>query len=397
MRVLLLNDYANAAGGAEVQLRGLRAELRRRGHDARLFASVAGRTAGDGYADYDCFGTLSSGRALVQTANVAAQRSLDRVIATFKPDIVHVTMFLTQLSPLILRSLRDIPCIYQVVWHRPVCPLGTKLLPDGNQCHDPWGAACYRHGCLPMRDWLPLMLQKTMLEQWKGAINLYVATSDAVKAALVEHGFDPVTVLWNGTPELPARQPLAGPPSVAFVGRLVREKGIDLAIRAFARVLQEVPGAQFILVGDGPERPAIEQLISALHLEGNVRMLGQLPHAEAEAAVSTCWLQVAPSRCIEAFGLVAIEAQMRGTAILASAAGGFLETVDDGRTGALVPIDNEDAWVRAMVDLLENREHAEAVGRAGRVRALELFSERVITDRMIDIYTRVIEGAPRTA
>lgn len=393
MKILLVNDYATAVGGAEIQLGGLRDELRRRGHDARLFAGVAGRAYGDGHADYDCFGTLFSGRTLLQTANVSAKRSLERAIAAFAPDVVHLTMFLTQLSPLILRALRDIPCIYQVVWHRPVCPLGTKLLPNGSQCRDRWGAACYRHGCLPMRDWLPLMLQKSMLDRWKGAVDLYVTPSAALKTTLVEHGFDPVTVLWNGTPEVPARPPLAGPPKMAFVGRLVREKGVDLAIRAFARVAQEVPDAQFILIGDGPERGAIEQLVATLNLTAKVQMLGHLDRATAEAAVSDCWLQVAPSRWVEPFGLVAIEAQMRGTAVVASAAGGFLETVDDGRTGILVAIDDEDAWVRAMVSLLSSRERAEAMGRAGRVRAVKLFSEGLITDRLIDIYHRVIRHA----
>jgi glycosyltransferase involved in cell wall biosynthesis len=393
MKVLLVHDYATATGGAEIQLLGLRAELRRRGHDARLLASVAGRQAGDGQADYDCFGTLSSGRTLLQTANIAALRSLERAIATFKPDVVHVTMFLTQLSPLILRALGNTPCIYQVVWHRPICPLGTKVLPDGSECRDRWGGACYRHGCLPMRDWLPLMLQMTMLERWKSSVNLYVANSHAMKAALIEHGFDPVTVLWNGTPEVPARRPLDGPPSVAFVGRLVREKGVDVAIRAFARALETVPDAEFVLVGDGPERAAIERLVSTLQLETRVTMLGHLPHVEAEAAVSRCWLQVAPSRWVEPFGLVAIEAQMRGTAIVAHAAGGFLETVDDGRTGVLVSMGDDDGWVRALVGLLGDRDRAEAMGRAGRVRALELFSEPRIADQLIDIYRRVITDA----
>src|SRR6476660_7507463 len=115
-----------------------------------------------------------------------------------------------------------------------------------------------------------------MLDRWKGAVDLYVTPSAALKTTLVEHGFDPVTVLWNGTPEVPARRPLAGPPRMAFVGRLVRDKGVDVAIRAFARVVQEVPEAQFIVVGDGPERGAIEQLVATLKLTESVKMLGKL-------------------------------------------------------------------------------------------------------------------------
>lgn len=397
MRILFLNDYATPNGGAEIQLHGLREQLRRRGHDARLLSSTAGRTAGDGLAEYDCFGTLSSGRTLLQTANWSAARAVDQAIAAFAPDIVHVTMFLTQLSPLVLRSLRGIPCVYQVVWNRPICPNGTKLLPEGSPCGDHWGFACYRHGCLPMRDWLPLMLQMSLLERWRRSVSLYIANSHAMQAALTAHGYDPITTLWNGTPEVPARAPLPETPSVAFVGRLVREKGADLAVRVFARVLESVPSAQFVIVGDGPERPAIERLVASLGIGRSVRMLGHLPRAEADAAVAGCWLQVAPSQWVEPFGLVAIEAQMRGTAVLASKSGGFLDSIDDGGTGLLLPPRDETAWARAISELLIDRQRAEQMGRAGRDRARRLFSESAIVDQLLGIYARVIDDAGRRA
>ena len=390
MKVLLVNDYATPNGGAEIQLHGLRDELRRRGHEVRLLASVAGRSSGDGQADFDCFGTLSSGRTLLQTVNLSAARSMQQAVAAFNPDVVHLTMFLTQLSPLILRSLRGVPCIYQVVWSRPVCPRGTKLLPDGSPCHDEWGTACYRQHCLPLRDWLPLMVQMAMLDRWKSVVDLYVANSDAMKNTLIEHGFNPVTVLWNGTPVVAARRPLGDRPSVAFVGRLVQEKGVDLAIRAFAHVVAAIPDAQFIVVGDGPERAAIERLIAALGLDGHVTVLGHLSRHETEAAISHCWIQVAPSQWVEPFGLVAIEAQMRGTPIVASACGGYLESIDDGRTGVLVPPRDEQAWTAHMIALLRDRERVEEIGRAGRARAMALFSEAAIVDQMIDLYARVI-------
>src|SRR3954471_4377221 len=102
MKILLVHDYAMPVGGAEIRTLALRSALRRRGHDARLLASSAGLKPGQSQADYLCFGTLSRYRTLVQTLNPSAAWRLRRVLAEFRPDVVHVRMFLTQLSPLIL-------------------------------------------------------------------------------------------------------------------------------------------------------------------------------------------------------------------------------------------------------------------------------------------------------
>jgi len=116
MKILLINDYGTATGGAELMLLGLREGLRRQGHDARLFASSARPGPGPSSADYECVGRTTRFRTLLQTANPWAYRRLRRVLAEFRPDVVHAHIFLTQLSPLILPLLRDVPSIYHAVW-----------------------------------------------------------------------------------------------------------------------------------------------------------------------------------------------------------------------------------------------------------------------------------------
>jgi glycosyltransferase involved in cell wall biosynthesis len=391
MKVLLINDYATDAGGAELQMHGLRSELRRRGHDARLFSTTADSHTGHTPPDYQCFGTTSSFRTLLQTANPWAARHLSDVIADFEPDVAHVMMFLTQLSPLILPALRRVPCVYNVVWHRPVCPLGTKMLPDGSLCKSVWGTPCYREGCLPIRDWIPLMAQMTLFRHWDSAVDLFLANSHAIRRELIDEGLGPVEVLWHGTPVVEACDPLHEVPTAAFVGRLVPEKGVDVLIQAFGRILRELPHAQLVIIGDGPERAHLERLIASMNLSGHVTLRGHLARADAERAVQGCWVQVAPSRWSEPFGVVAIEAQMRGTAVIASRIGGFSETVEDGRTGVLVAPGDADALHDALLQLLRSRERAEALGQAGRERAVALFSERRIVDQLIGFYENVVD------
>lgn len=393
MKILLVNDYATPTGGAELMMLALRDGLRQRGHDARLFASCVQRDASGSLADYECFGTTSSFRTLLQTANPWAFRQLDRVLAEFQPDVVHVRIFLTQLSPLILPLLKDRPSLYHVAWYRPICPLGTKLLPDGTSCQKEAGAVCYRNHCLPLRDWLPLMLQMKLWRHWLDAFNLIVANSEAVKRRLIAEGIEPIEVVWNGIPIRLPRPPLSSPPTVAFAGRLVWEKGVDVLLQAFAKVVSQIPEARLLLAGDGPERDAIASLIAELELQGSVSLLGHLSRPEMEHHFATAWVQVVPSRWAEPFGIVAAEAMMRGTAVIASSSGGLTEIVQDGKTGFLVLPEDANALTEALLHLLQNRDLAEQMGKAGRKIALTHFSEGIFVEKFICLYQHLLHNS----
>lgn len=390
MKILLVNDYGTLTGGAEIQMLALRDELRKRGHNALLFTSSARPSKGDNHADYKCLGTTSRLRTLLQTANPWAFLQLRRLLAEFRPDVVHVSMFLTQLSPLILPLLKDLPSLYHVVWYRPVCPLGTKMLPDGVTCEFPWGIACYHNHCLPLRDWLPLMLQMKLWRHWSKVFNLVIANSEAVKRQLVAEGIEPVEVVWHGTPLQSLRPPLSEPPTVAIAGRLIREKGTDVLLKAFAKVVEQIPSAKLLIAGDDPERENLNILISHLGLSHHATMLGHLSRQELESLFDGVWVQAVPSLWAEPFGLVAAEAMMRGTAVVASSTGGLTEIIQDGKTGFLAPPGNVDALAEALLKLLSNRELAEEMGRAGHELAKERFSEAAYVDSFIRLYQTII-------
>ena len=113
MRILFVNDYGAMCGGAERTIIGLRDEMRRRGHRAALFTSSVRPAGAASFADFECRGTAGSLRTLLQSANPWARLRLGHVLRQFRPDVVHVGLFLTQLSPLILPLLRTVPSIYR--------------------------------------------------------------------------------------------------------------------------------------------------------------------------------------------------------------------------------------------------------------------------------------------
>ncbi len=388
MKVLIVHDYAGPQGGAEVMTLALRDGLRRRGHDARVFASRAGTTAEPREADFGCFGTTSRWRTLLQTANPAAMRALARALSDFRPAVVHVRMFLTQLSPLILPLLRRVPSLYHAVWYRAVCPLGTKLLPDGSVCRSPWGRVCLAGGCLPARDWVPLMGQMQLWRRWRSVFDTVVANSESVRARLLEDGFTGVELIPNGVPPRPPR-PELGPPLVAFAGRLVREKGPQVLLEAFARLTEELPEARLVLAGEGPLRGTLERRVGELGLAGRIELVGRLPRREMERRFDAAWVQAAPALWEEPFGNAVSEAMMRGTAVVATDLGEPAELVREGVTGFRVPPGDPGRLAGALRVLLSDRDLAERMGSAGREHALAELSEERWLDRFEEVYGRL--------
>jgi glycosyltransferase involved in cell wall biosynthesis len=397
MKILLLNDYGTPTGGAEHQILALREGLRERGHEARLFASRAKYVAGESVADYHCYGTSSRLQPLIMAVNPSAYWNLRRVMTAFRPDVVHVNMFMWQLSPLILPLLRDIPSVHHVQMYNAICPRGTKMLPDGSACRSLAGSACRSSGCFSWRAWLPMMLQMKLWRRWRKAFNSVVAVSEAVRERMAADGIEADRVIWNGIPPQRFRETaLAHIPTAVFAGRLVKEKGVDVLLRAFAKTLRQVPQARLLLAGEGAERDSAIYLISHLGIEPSVTLTGHVDRVELERRFTGAWVQAVPGRWEEPFGLVTAEAMMRGTAVVASASGAQTELVSDRCSGFLVPPGDVDALSGALTQLLSNRELAGRMGLAGREISFRNFTESASVDKFLELYESLLKNRQKS-
>ena len=389
MKILLIHDIGTATGGAEIQMLSLRQGLRDLGHDVRLFSSSATPVEDSKtQADYSCFGTNSLFQVVSQTANLSAYFKLRQILASFKPDVVHVRMFLWQMSPLILPLLKDYPCIYQTAVYKAICPAGHKVLPDGSACHNEPGLACLSHKCLTPQTWVTLMVQQKLWSAWHDAFDVVVALSMGMKNQLEAAGIKPVEVIYNGIPIKPKSAPLSETPTVVYAGRLVAEKGVDILLRAFARSRSQITNAKLLIAGDGVELNNLQTLCDELNIADAVSWLGYLPQAEMEQQLEGAWIQVVPSQWAEPFGNVTTEAMMRGTAVVASAVGAQPEIVVDNLTGFLIDdYSNVDRWASKLNSLLSDRELATTMGQSGRDRALAEFSERERNLKFLALYS----------
>ncbi|WP_019507047.1 glycosyltransferase family 4 protein [Pleurocapsa sp. PCC 7319] len=391
MKILLIHDIGTATGGAELQMFSLRQGFRDSGHDVRLFSSLATPVKDSKFiADYSCFGTNTLIQVLSQTINPSAYFKLRQILQEFRPDVVHVRMFMWQMSPTILTLLKDIPCIYQTAVYKAICPAGTKVLPNGSDCYSSPGTVCLRNGCLTTQSWAVLMVQHKLWSYWRDAFDVVVALSQGMKTKLEEAGIKPVEVVYNGVPVREERLPLNLIPTVVYAGRLVTEKGVDILLKAFAKAMVQVPQAKLMIAGDGAEKNKLQTLSRDLGIVDAVTWLGYLPQSEMERHFAGAWVQAVPSQWAEPFGNVTTEAMMRGTAVIASAVGAQPEIVVDCETGFLISSPEDvESWATNLISLLSDRQLAAKMGNAGHARAINNFSEQARNQRFLEIYNRL--------
>lgn len=200
---------------------------------------------------------------------------------------------------------------------------------------------------------------------------------------------DRASVIHNGVP-MPRIQAAPTPAEglhVVFVGRLVHEKGADVAVRAFARVRGTLADARLTIAGDGPERAALEHLARDEGVADAVTFTGAVAPDDVPALMNTASVILVPSRYREPFGLVAVEAALLGRPVIASRTGGLVEVIDDGVTGRLVPVEDAAALGEALLALAASgRAIATRMGEVGRTRALALFSLDACADAYDHLY-----------
>jgi glycosyltransferase involved in cell wall biosynthesis len=387
MRILLLHDYGTINGGAEVMVANLRDTLRTRGHQALLFTSTARPLPLPIIADETCFGTVTPLRRGLQAANPHAVLRLRQVLRSFRPDVVFVKMFLNQLSPLVLPLLRAVPSVLNVINYNLLCPINTKTLPDGSPCRSRAGSVCHANGCIPWVGVSRAAVQRRLTDL--SVFNHVFANSHWVAKRLHAEGVRVDGWVHNGVPQRDQRPPLGEHPVIGYAGRLVPKKGVDTLLIALATLRERLPDARLVIAGDGPERPRLERIAHTLGVGSAVDFLGHLDAVGLEHAMAPAWVQAVPSRWEEPFGLVAAEAMMRGTAVVASEAGGLTEQVVEGETGYLVPPGDALSLADALAPILADRDHAERLGVQGRRHALAHFTFDAYTGRVLKILEEV--------
>jgi glycosyltransferase involved in cell wall biosynthesis len=186
------------------------------------------------------------------------------------------------------------------------------------------------------------------------------------------------------------------PDRLLFVGRLAAVKGVRVLLAALALARRERPGLHLRLVGDGPERGALEAEAVRLGLAGAVAFLGARGQAEVAAELAACGALVLPSFA-EGVPVVLMEAMAAARPVVATRIAGVAELVEDGVSGLLVPPGEEEALARAMLAATADPARAAAMGAAGRARVRSEFDARAEAGRLARLVLWAREGGARPA
>lgn len=369
MRALVLvQQFWPYVGGLEVWASRLFPGLIQRGHEIAVVTSHAALQL----PDRDRYKGMEILRLPLRTAlesnDIRALATMRRSVAELKrrfaPELLHVNLTgpIASCQPLTAES-SDPPTL--VTLHDPLEGRGTE--PDSV-----FGRI------LRSADWVTAG-SRFVLEEARQLVPDIVSRS-----SLIPPGFD--------APSLPPEPLSSDPPRLLCVGRLIDGKGFDVAIAAFARVIERFPRARLTITSNGPARPQLERQAGALGLAHVVEFPGWIEFGRLPSILSSATVVVVPSRIPEGFGLVALEAALMARPVVATHCGALPEVVADGETGLLVEPDDPTALADAITFLLAHPETAASMGDAGRRRAEALFGLQPHIERFDALYRQVAGG-----
>ncbi|MFZ6015889.1 MAG: glycosyltransferase [Patescibacteria group bacterium] len=363
MKILQINKFFDLRGGAEVYMHSLISHLEKNGHELHAFATRSDKNLPSKDKSYfikrNHYDKLEGPLTDIAKAksfiwNSEASRSLEHQINEVKPDVIHLHNVYHHLSSSILAVIlkHKIPCVQTLHDYKLACP-NYKMFTQGSVCERCKGGKYYNavlHQCL-FSGYLPNILgavemSLTKLQQsYEKTVHAFICPSLFMKNKMQEWGEPPSKLTYIPNPtEIPMEvsgNRSSGP--YVFIGRLYPEKGIEVLIRAVARI----SNIRLSIIGEGPEKFRLQSLANKIapnriHFLGfqSGEALKSLRQSARALCVPSIWYENAP--------LTVLEAMSEGIPVIASDIGGIPEMIQDGVTGFLALPNNIESWIDAI-------------------------------------------------
>jgi glycosyltransferase involved in cell wall biosynthesis len=402
VRILHVNKFLYRRGGAESYMLDLARLQAAAGHQVEFFGMAHPDNPPYRYAaDFPAHVELEppprrADRRLAATARMvwspAARRGIDRVLRSFRPDVVHLHNIYHQLSPSVLRPLteRRVPAVMTLHDYKLVCP-SYLFLAQGRVCE-----ACldghFRHavtrrckdGSLAASAVLAVESGLHRRTGAYGPVQVFICPSRFLATKMAEGGVYPdrMEVLGSFVDTADPTGGTTGGDGVVYAGRLSHEKGVDVLVEAVARL----GAARLEVVGEGPERARLEALASSC-APGRVSFHGRVPRERVLELLRSAAVAAMPSRCHDNQPMAVLEAFGCGVPVVATSLGGLPELIEGG-CGEAVPPEDPAALAAAIGGLLADPVRAAAMGRAARARAERDFAPGRHLARLERLYER---------
>ncbi len=178
--------------------------------------------------------------------------------------------------------------------------------------------------------------------------------------------------------------------TILSASNLVSSKGIDLNLKAIAKLVKKYSNLRYVVIGDGPEINSLKKLTSRLNLKNNVEFLGRLPREKVMDYMSAASVFSLPS-WREGFGVVYLEAMAHGKPVIGCAGEGIEDIIENGTTGLLVKTKDLDSLFEALDFLFSHPEESKAIGERARKHVLENYTWQKNAERTLEIYDELLK------
>lgn len=332
----------------------------------------------------------------------AMSKVLERVIDREKPDIIHAhSPFLNAMAALKPAKKKDIPLVYEIRAF--------------------WEDAAVDHGSYAEGSW-KYMLTKWMETRICKRVDHVAVLCNGLKNDLIKRGIPEgkITPVFNGvnpedfkpTPpdcDFQKQYQLEGKKVIGFIGSFYRYEGLDLLVRAFARLASREPDLVLLLVGGGEMEPELNKLVQELdsstdstsgsgpgsmELGSRILFPGRIPHERIPGVYSLIDILVYPRYSMRLTELVTplkpLEAMAMGKVLIASDVGGHRELIEDGGTGLLFRAGDEQALVEALERLLADKKLYDKIQDNASKWVLEQHTWQKTTAVYADIYDSLL-------
>lgn len=400
MRILVANKFWYRRGGLERVMFDEIRWLEAAGHQVAHFSTAHPDNDASPWSEYFApyleLGRQSSlsvseraTAALRMFANGVARRRIDRLIETFEPDVVHIHGIHRQLSPSILvpARRRGIPVVQTLHDFHHVCPADSLLYGGSTpcvprRCRTIWygpavAGRCVRGSVAQSALSAAETCSARLRRVYERSVARFVAPSAFMAQVTTAGGWElPCDVIPNAITVGSEAQmpPQSRERIVAVIGRLVPEKGVDVALEAARRA-----GWLAIVAGDGPAGQSLQSEYPEAEFLGHVDS-----HSAAELVTRARAVAV-PSRVLENAPMSVLESMAAGTPVIASAIGGVPELISDGRDGLLVRAGDVGCLTEALVRL-EDDGLAASLGVNASQTVAERFSPAQHLESLVACY-----------
>ncbi|MBW3659512.1 MAG: glycosyltransferase family 4 protein [Actinobacteria bacterium] len=362
MRVVLVSPYdLDVPGGVQSHVAHLAAELRRGGDEVRIVAP-GGRDRGGRVAVGGSVRIPFNDSVAPIALDPRAVRRTREAISSFAPDVVHV--------------------------HEPAVPLVALTASLGTDVPTVGTYHAWSERDRAYRSARPALRRVARRLDVRVAVSQAACEYHSRALGLSERDF---RIIPNAVDveRFASASPIPGhaPPTLLFVGRLERRKGLEQLLRALLLLKPDRPDVRVLVVGEGPERDRCQAMIPA-RLRSDVVFLGRVDADDLPRFYRSADLFVSPALGGESFGIVLLEAMAAGTPVVASDIPGYRSVLRHELHGRLVPPGDPRALADAIATLLDNPALREAMGREAQVAARD-YDWAAVTARLRSLYGQI--------